>query len=598
MTSSHDWRDRYRLVAHHGRLARGNPTRGLLLSNATGVYQLYGWQLDGDELTQLTERPSGVRGGEISGDGRWVYYLDDAGGNEIGQFVRVPSAGGSAEPITPDLPPYSSFGVSCDVAGRTVAFVAAGTDGFTCYVVPMDGDAIGAPRRVLHRTALLHNAALSYSGEYTALQTLEGRRGLNFALLAVDNAAGEVIGALADGDDAAMALVAFAPLPGDTRLLCSSTASGDTRPLVWDVRTGDRHDVAVGALTGSVRPLGWSPDGRQVVMLHTASARRDLYVSDLVSGDVRAIDLGGGTVQSAAFIDNATLLVRHESATTPGRMLIVDVPTGRVTDERFAHVDVPSARPWQSVSFTSSDGQAIQGWLCVPEGDGPFPTVLDMHGGPDDVQTEVYSGGAQCWVEHGFAFLTINYRGSTTFGPAFEQQIYGDLGHWEVEDMIAARNWLVESGIADPARILLTGWSYGGYLTLLALGRAPERWAGGMAGIAIADWALLHEDASEMLQGYQEALFGGSPAEQPERHAAASPSTYAAQVQAPVLVIQGSNDTRCPPRQMRAYEAQMRELGKDIRVIWFSAGHGSADTSDAIRHQEAMLEFALPLVQR
>jgi dipeptidyl aminopeptidase/acylaminoacyl peptidase len=230
----------------------------------------------------------------------------------------------------------------------------------------------------------------------------------------------------------------------------------------------------------------------------------------------------------------------------------------------------------------------------VPDGSGPFPTILETHGGPDSAITDSYAPNSQMWLDHGFAFLSINYRGSTTFGKRFEEQIWHDLGHWEVEDIAAARDWLIDQGIAIPDAILLTGWSYGGYLTLQALGTKPELWAGGMAGIAIADWAVQYEDTADMLRGYQEALFGGTPAQQPARYAASSPITYAEQVRAPVLIIQGRNDTRTPARPIEMYEAKMKRLGKTISVHWFETGHlGSfAQTDLAIQHQEMMLRFA------
>ena len=228
----------------------------------------------------------------------------------------------------------------------------------------------------------------------------------------------------------------------------------------------------------------------------------------------------------------------------------------------------------------------------MPEATGPFPTILHVHGGPEAVMTELYAPAGQSWIDHGFAFLSINYRGSTTFGRAFLEQIWGNLGRWEVEDMVAAREWLVKEGIADASRVFVTGWSYGGYLTLQALGTRPALWAGGMAGIAVADWAIAHEDTTETLRGIRAARFGGTPQEQPERYAASSPITYAKDVQAPVLIIQGRNDTRTPRRSVDAYEAAMKALGKSIEVHWFDAGHGSLVVDQAIEHHALMLDFA------
>ncbi len=198
----------------------------------------------------------------------------------------------------------------------------------------------------------------------------------------------------------------------------------------------------------------------------------------------------------------------------------------------------------------------------------------------------------QSWVDHGFAFASINYRGSTTFGKQFLEQIWGNPGDLEVEDMVGARDWLVDHDIARPDQILLTGWSYGGYLTLQALGKYPDLWAGGMAGIAVADRALQYKYSSDKHKGYIAGLFGGTPDEKPDQYRKSSPTTYVERVTAPVLLIQGRNDTRCPARQVEVYEEMMHALGKPIEILWFDSGHGSASAEDRIAFQERMLRFA------
>jgi dipeptidyl aminopeptidase/acylaminoacyl peptidase len=188
--------------------------------------------------------------------------------------------------------------------------------------------------------------------------------------------------------------------------------------------------------------------------------------------------------------------------------------------------------------------------------------------------------------------LSINYRGSTTFGREFQNCIRGHLGDWEVDDIGAGYEWLVGEGISVTDQVFLQGGSYGGYLTLLGLGRLPDLFAGGMAMVAIADWVLMYEDQAETLRRYQVGLFGGTPDEKPAEHAKSSPITYAKDVSAPLLVIQGKNDTRCPSRQMDAYHEKMLESGKEIDLRWFEAGHGSYAIEQNIEHMGWMLEFA------
>jgi dipeptidyl aminopeptidase/acylaminoacyl peptidase len=255
---------------------------------------------------------------------------------------------------------------------------------------------------------------------------------------------------------------------------------------------------------------------------------------------------------------------------------------------------VAPGRSWRSVTVRSSDGQPVQMWVATPEGEGPFPTILETHGGPTWAQLNMFSARSQAWLDHGFAFCSVNYRGSTSFGKAFEEQIWGNLGHWEVEDMVAARDWLVREGIAWPDQVLLTGWSYGGYLTLHAMGLRPDLWAGGMGGVVVADWVSQYEDESEALRGYDVALFGGPLEEKREQYEKSSPLTYVGNLRAPLLIIQGRNDTRDPPRQVEIYEAKARELGKQVEVLWFDTGHAgsSADRELGIAHQEAIMRFA------
>ncbi len=210
----------------------------------------------------------------------------------------------------------------------------------------------------------------------------------------------------------------------------------------------------------------------------------------------------------------------------PARLIALDSHTGRKLRTVLSAGDVPEGRPWKHISFVSENGDTIYGWLAVPEGEGPFPTILHVHGGPTVVMTNSYSAESQTWLDHGIAFCTINYHGSTTLGKEFENSIMGRPGELEVQDIAAAHKWLVEQNIARPDAVFLTGNSYGGYLTLQALGKRPDLWAGGMAGVAIADWVMLYNDQNDALRGYQRSLFGGAPEDKPEVYKESSPITH------------------------------------------------------------------------
>jgi dipeptidyl aminopeptidase/acylaminoacyl peptidase len=594
------WKERFRAPAVlWSAIAHNAPGRGVVATNCTGTYQLYAWDVASGALRQITDRPEGQILGSISPDGQFVYYVDDRQGNELGHLGRVPSTGGVLEDLTPNLPTYGVSGVALAPAGGRLALIAATADGYHLYCLEADDQGhFGAPRRLFHETHGTFGVSLSHAGEVAVVSTTTRSGTTQFNLVAIDVASSEVIGDLWDGQGTSIGLGPFAPLSGDLRLLATTNRSGVTRPLLWNPSSGERTDLALSGIAGSVDAWDWSWDGHLLLLCQTYRAVQQLFTYDLRTGTLTRLEHPSGSFRGAYFTPSGEIFAAWQDADQPPCVLALDGATGQPARLALSSGAVAAGHPWRSVSFASSDGQEIQAWLAVPEGTGPFPTILEMHGGPAAVATADFDPSAQMWVDHGFAFLTVNFRGSTTFGQAFQDKIIGDPGHWEVEDMVAARDWLVREGIARPEAILLTGWSYGGYLTLLALGKRPELWAGGMAGIAIADWTVQWEDTSPVLRGYQEALLGGTPPQRPEHYARSSPITYAEEVRAPILIIQGRNDTRTPARPVEMYAAKLRALGKRVELEWFDAGHLGAFASVelAIAHNEMMLRFATEVV--
>src|SRR5215469_4400386 len=242
------WQRRFRapvvLWAHSAALT---PERGMAVANPTGVHQLYAWDVATGNLRQLTNRPEGMLFGWISPDGRYVYYLDDALGNEIGHYVRVPFDGNvesAPEDVTPGLPLYASSGMAFSNSGNLLAFIAPDADGFHVYALDLAPDGgPGAPRKLYTSRKLLVGLAVSYDGACIAFGSAERHGNLNFTAIALDSQSGDQIAELSDGPEGGINPTSFAPLAGDSRLLASSSASGEQRPLLWNPRTGERSDL-------------------------------------------------------------------------------------------------------------------------------------------------------------------------------------------------------------------------------------------------------------------------------------------------------------------------------------------------------------------
>ncbi len=595
-----DWKRRFRLPRVLVQFAHGHPGRALVASNQSGTYELYAYDAGTDVLRQATRRPAGTLYGAISPSGGYIYYVDDYKGDETGHVVRVPFEGGDLLDMTPSMPKYTLVEPSISDTDSHLGITLPTPEGHDSYVVEVIGGRPGDPRMINRSKKAAFGPVFSHDGSLSVVISAERFGGLDFTLTSFRTASGEKLLELAD-ESSRVEPAEFSPVPGDPRLLAMSNRSGVMRPLIWDAVKGTRTDLAVDSIEGDLAGVAWSRDAQKILLLQTDRATTRLWLYDVQSSKVTKVPHPDGYVGGGCFEGNDRVLLSWQDSTHPAQILSVR-PGSQSGDVRSFLVpkDVPESHPWTSGTFRSSDGQEIQCWYATPEGQGPFPTILETHGGPTSAMFNVFSPRSQIWLDHGFAFASINYRGSTTFGKDFEKKINGDIGHWEVEDMVAGREWLVKRGIALPDKVFLTGWSYGGYLTLQAMGVRPDLWAGGMGGVVVADWVTEYYDEPDAMKGYDVALHGGTPEEKSDEYRKASPINYLEVLAAPLLIVQGKNDVRDPPRQVELYEEKAKSLGKDVTVVWFGTGHAGSgiDVEMAISHHETMLRWIYGVLKR
>ncbi|MBU8912375.1 MAG: prolyl oligopeptidase family serine peptidase [Spirochaetales bacterium] len=590
------WKKRYRAqVIAQAIIAPGNPRRGLAATDPDGLLQLHAWDTETGALQSRTDLPTGIRRGYLSPSGEWIYYHHDNRGDEIGYLYRVPWAGGPAENVTPEMPEYAMLTCTESRNGKLLSLTHADKEGFHIQVRELGGQ----PRFTVDKKSMSAGMDFSADGRLGILATTERSGSVDFSLEAYDIETGNRVAELWDGAGTNMRSIMFSPVTGDERLLTTTNTGGFARPFFWNPRTGDRTPIDLGKISGEVVPWDWSQNGLKLLMTVVDHALFRLFVYDLARSELTEVAHDGGTIASAQFIGDDTLLLTSDSAhpwRVVRREVIGDGLVGGEEQTMLRGHEVPESTRWRSASFTGARGEAVHAWIATPPGSGPFPTVVHTHGGPSSVTTDLYLPNAQAWIDHGFAFCSINYHGSVTFGADFKNCINGNLGELETRDVAAGVQWLIEQGLADADLVFKTGASYGGYLTLMSLSRYPALFAGGMAQVAVADWTIMYEDEADTLRGFQRALFGGSPEEKPDEHRKASPLTYVDQLAAPLLLFQGKNDTRCPSRQMEVYVQAARAAGKSIDIQWFDAGHLALDVGKRISDQETSMLFAARVV--
>jgi dipeptidyl aminopeptidase/acylaminoacyl peptidase len=326
----------------------------------------------------------------------------------------------------------------------------------------------------------------------------------------------------------------------------------------------------------------WYPDASALLIWHGHRGRSELYRLDLSSNALTKLDTPQGTIGSPVVRPDGEVWYAWASSSTPP-----EVRAGNRVLLRPPGDPAPGG-----VSYSEHDVEGVPVFLAEPRGPRPHPTIFEVHGGPPAHDRDAFSPYVQAWVDHGYAVVLVNYRGSTGYGSAWRDALEGNPGFTELEDIAKVHDWAVREGIADPRRIVLSGASWGGYLTLLGLGTQPERWSLGIAGVPVADYVAAFEDEMEPLKAFDRALFGGSPDDKPEFYRDRSPITYVERVRVPVMVLAGENDPRCPIRQIDNYLARLRDLGKPHEVYRYDAGHSSLVIEETIRQVEAQLAFA------
>jgi len=572
VTSPAPWRRRFLAPAvSFPNWARDAPDRLVYSSNESGKVEVYAWERRTGERRQLTERPQGTGGGRIEPGGEAVWWFDDHAGDERGSWVSQPFAGGGAR-TEPGLPAGYSSGL---LLGATVR-VAAITDeeGTAIYVLRQD-----APPELLYRHRLQASAgALSRDETLVAIEHSE-RGDARHPAVRIFDLAGTVLGEIDDGPGLAVEAIAWSPVAGDQRLLVAHERHGSERPGIWSLDTGTLQDIAVD-LPGEVH-ASWFPDGTALLIEHGYRSRDELFRLDLGSAELTRLAVAPGTIGAARMRPDGELWLQWSDAATPW-----EIRSGQRTVLAPPGERPPPGRPYRDL--WAGDVHAL---LAEPPGAGPHPTLFYVHGGPESQVYDSYSPAIQAFVDHGFAVVSVNYRGSTGYGKPWREALVGSPGFTELEDIAAVHDLAVSQGIADPKRCVIHGRSWGGYLTLLALGVQPDRWATGLAGVPVADYVAAFEDEMEPLKAYDRALFGGGPEDLPELYRERSPITYVERVRVPLLIIAGENDPRCPIRQIDNYIARLRELEKPHEVHRYEAGHSSYVLEEQLRQQELMLDF-------
>ncbi|MEX1125053.1 MAG: LpqB family beta-propeller domain-containing protein [Acidimicrobiia bacterium] len=318
----------------------------------------------------------------------------------------------------------------------------------------------------------------------------------------------------------------------------------------------------------------WLPDGSGLVTKATNRGHTDLLTVDL-DGTVAVLARGG--IWGAPHPVSAGVVATHESWGSPPRLKLVEADGGErslfdgapLAIRGAAHV-VP-----ERITYKSLDGLEIEGFLFQPADTSlPVPAVVYAHGGPTDLYGDEWDGQAQHFIERGYAWLAINFRGSTSYGLQFERANHGDCGIGDAGDCVAAGLFLRSLDWVDPDRIAIFGASYGSYLTVAALVHPENPYVCGVAKFGDFNMVTSWEQTDRVGRDEFLRLFG-HPEENPELYRAGSPIYGIPNLSAPVLVGQGEKDPRVHLKQAEELVEALEHNGKSYEYVTYpTEAHG------------------------
>ena len=290
----------------------------------------------------------------------------------------------------------------------------------------------------------------------------------------------------------------------------------------------------------------------------------------IVGRDGRAQPLDGLTVNPSAFARASTGTVAYvgETAVRAPELWIKtpDAPARAVTtfNERWATRAVVAP---EFVKYKSADGTEIEAALLQPSvlGPRPFPAVILVHGGPTGRWSDNFEPWGQLLVARGYAVLYPNVRGSTGYGQHFVEMNRADWGGGDFRDVMAGADWLVARGIADPNRLGIGGWSYGGYMAAWAVTQTT-RFKAAVSGAPVIDMAS--EFGTENGSAYDE-WFYGTPYDKLDGFIKSSPMTFVRNVKTPTLLLQGEDDTTDPIGQSQQFYRGLKRYGVESDLVLY-----------------------------
>jgi dipeptidyl aminopeptidase/acylaminoacyl peptidase len=568
----------------------------LINSNQSGVVNVYALPVDGGAPVQLTDSTvsQAVAESYFPADERFLYSSDQGGNEQTHLYVKAPD--GDVRDLTPGDKLKATF---LDWSGDQKSFFFLSNERapsvFDLYEMTVDG----YQRQLLYTNDGGYDiAAASPDRRWVALT--KPRTNSDSDIYLHDRKTGEtkLLTARPSAGEVANIPMVFS---ADSQGLFYTTDQGSefTYLMRYDLATGERKEVL--HTDWDVNEAKLSRDGRVLIARVNRDAHSDLRLFDAATlRPLPVKDLPAGNITDTAFSRDGKQMAFYVESSAPRDLYVRNTVTGkirRLTRALSPQIDAADLVQAEVVRFKSYDGVVIPGLLYKPREASPahkVPALVWVHGGPGDQSRVGYSELGQYLLNHGYAVYAINNRGSSGYGKTFYGMDDRKHGDADLDDCVASKKMLIDTGWVDPARIGILGGSYGGYMTLAALTFRPKEFAVGVDLYGVSNWLRTLESIPPWWSSFRDALYKelGDPEKDADYLRKISPLFHADQIERPLLVLQGANDPRVLKAESDTIVEAARKKGVPVEYLIFeNEGHGFRRRDSKEKAFKATLDF-------
>ncbi|NQD38094.1 S9 family peptidase [Permianibacter sp. IMCC34836] len=586
----------YETVSYGGSSINAAGDAVLLHSDESGVFNVYRVALASGEKTALTDSKDDALFAEsfFPADDR-VLYSGDKGGNELDHlFVRA--LDGSITDLTPG-------------DKLKAQFIRFSKDGKSFYVMTNERDAkffdvykydsANYRREMVYKNdAGMQPEALSGDGRWLALNRSNNNADSDIFVVDLSSKDKKLLHLTPHEGFVQYSAATFTP--DNFGLIYTTDANGEFAQAIRYNMAGGKRDTLINA-EWDVSFVYFSDDGRYMISGINADGSTEVRILDTVTNKALPLpEMPKGDLRSISFSKDSKRMVFYVNSDTSPSNLYVYNMDGKAPQQltqalpkEVAELDLVKS---DVVRYPSTDNLEIPALLFRPQtanADSKVPAIVYIHGGPGGQTRKGYNPTIQHLVNHGYAVIGVNNRGSSGYGKTFYHLDDKKHGEKDLEDIVAAKKYLQSLPWVDGDRIAVMGGSYGGYLTMAAMTYTDE-FAVGIDIFGVTNWVRTLESIPPWWASFRDSLYAemGDPAKDKERLRRISPLFHADNIKKPVLVIQGANDPRVLQAESDEMVAAIRANNVPVEYVLFpDEGHGFVKKNNRIRASDSYLLF-------